>query len=56
MPDFIDKYGEFILQFFGKKSNGLDIIFLSKIINLQDKLELTFPDNNNLGAKYDKHW
>ena len=34
MPNFLDKHSEYMLEFFGKKSGGLDIIFLSRIINL----------------------
>ena len=42
-----------ILTFFGKKKTKLDLAFLSKIVNMQDKLEQIFPaERPDLGTKY----
>ena len=54
MTDFLKMHIDDILIFFGKKQNKIDIDFLSKIVNWQDKLEQIFPEGaHNLGLKYD---
>ena len=56
MQIMLGKHADEILVFFGKKTQGIDIAFLSKIINWQDKLEQMFPLKTlpNMGIKYDK--
>ena len=50
MRKFIEAHTDDILKYFDKKSSDIDIMFLSRIINLQDKLEQVFDDNaKNIG-------
>ena len=39
-------------HFFNKKKNKLDLVFLTKIVNMQDKLEQFLPQNQTIGDKY----
>ena len=52
MKWFLDEKIDHILSFFGKKKLKIDIAFLSKIIDMQDKLEQIFPNQINIGWKY----
>ena len=53
MRSFLIKNMNDILCYFGKKANGLDMTFLTKIVNMQDKLEQIFPkERPYMGLKY----
>jgi len=47
------RHTDFLLQFFGKTKHKVDIPFLSKVLNLEDRLKQIFvKDRPDLGMKY----